>query len=247
MTTHKFKSYTYDDLDSTNDKARELLSEQETKIVVTAEYQNKGRGRNQKAWVGKKGENIFMSLGICSPKWSTQPQDYQIIGCLAVQRAIEAKHPKIQLRIKYPNDIFANELGEWKKISGVLIENEFRGTELNKCIVGIGININQKAFDSEQVQSATSLYRIVGIQTQREEIIDLVLTNIDSMLDDAPQTVFENWCNELGLIGKTIVIIGDNNRFEVRTILRDGRLCLQNIQTNEELIMDTTSSIRYEL
>ena len=59
------------------------------------------------------------------------------------------------VKIKWPNDLMIGE----QKVAGILIENTLVGNSIQQSVVGIGMNINQQAFE---VPTATSLGRAVG-------------------------------------------------------------------------------------
>jgi len=49
-----------------------------------------------------------------------------------------------QAKIKWPNDVYYGD----GKLGGVLIENMVQGAQIRNSIIGIGINVNQIAFES---------------------------------------------------------------------------------------------------
>ncbi len=51
-------------------------------------------------------------------------------------------HLNKDVSIKYPNDVLVGK----QKIAGILIENALRGENIEKSIIGIGLNINQTEF-----------------------------------------------------------------------------------------------------
>jgi len=48
----------------------------------------------------------------------------------------------VPVTVKWPNDIYVGDC----KIAGILIENDFQGSRLGRCIIGCGVNINQTKF-----------------------------------------------------------------------------------------------------
>ena len=55
--------------------------------------------------------------------------------------------------IKWPNDIVMNK----KKVCGILTEMSTEIDYINYVVIGVGINVNQKVFDEELKEKATSL------------------------------------------------------------------------------------------
>ena len=65
----------------------------------------------------------------------------------------------IKTKIKLPNDVLALHNGEYKKISGILIETAYSQDNLEWLIIGIGVNLNNKVSSS---LSAASVKQITG-------------------------------------------------------------------------------------
>jgi len=101
--------------------------------VVIAGVQTRGRGRLKRTWFSPEG-NIALSL-VLRPEVNNLP--YLImIASLAVACIIESV-TGLETQIKWPNDI----LIRGKKVAGILIENEIKGDETARAVIGIGINV----------------------------------------------------------------------------------------------------------
>jgi BirA family biotin operon repressor/biotin-[acetyl-CoA-carboxylase] ligase len=77
------------------------------------------------------------------------------------------------VKIKWPNDVLVDE----KKTGGILIENSLQGEAIQKSIVGIGLNINQKSFAAS---TATSLALVVGKDFDVNTALNSLLTKFES-------------------------------------------------------------------
>lgn len=156
---------------STNTYLRQLISEEsnlEPFTIVTAEDQTTGRGQKGNHWESDAGKNITLSM-LIRPKLSPQMTtfDLSIIAALATQKIIvEAIEGSADVKIKWPNDILIGE----RKIAGILIENEFSGSELENCIIGLGLNIAQEQFGTYRPE-ATS----VALERRRSNLSPLPL------------------------------------------------------------------------
>jgi len=137
----------YDVVDSTNDIAKELIrcKSNINGTVVQANYQLKGRGRQNNIWESKAGENLLFTI-IISPKLIHPSKQFVINELVSVtlRDFIQTKIPKTTVKIKWPNDIYVDN----KKIAGILIEHGVLGNSMSHSIIGIGININQTMFHS---------------------------------------------------------------------------------------------------
>jgi BirA family biotin operon repressor/biotin-[acetyl-CoA-carboxylase] ligase len=81
------------------------------------------------------------------------------------------------LSIKWPNDIY------WRngKLAGILIENRLQGNLIKDCIMGVGLNVNQRAFHSD-APNPVSLWQITGQETDREQLLQEILKSLDVLL-----------------------------------------------------------------
>ena len=66
-------------------------------------------------------------------------------------------------------------MSENRKISGILIENNFKSSHLSYSIIGTGINVNQTRFNN--LKHATSLKQISGKNIDLDEVLDQLLKN----------------------------------------------------------------------
>ena len=122
--------------------------------TVVADEQTEGRGRLLRSWHSPKGTGIWMSI-ILKPQLPPQkaPQ-FTLIAAVAVVQAIE-EVCGLSPEIKWPNDILLNG----RKVTGILTELQAEADKINSIIIGIGMNVNQKAedFPEELRTIATSL------------------------------------------------------------------------------------------
>jgi BirA family biotin operon repressor/biotin-[acetyl-CoA-carboxylase] ligase len=120
--------------------------------------QTHGKGRRGKAWNGEKGKNIFLSISVATGFLTLYQQFYlsmaASLGCLDLFK----KYAGDETKIKWPNDIFWND----RKAGGILIENIIKGNVWQWAVIGVGININQTAFNVDTVFSPVSLKQITG-------------------------------------------------------------------------------------
>lgn len=153
-----FKILQYKELESTNDKANEIIDDENdfcNKVIFTF-YQSKGRGAGSNSWYSSAGKNLLFSIIIC-PEIEVRQQFF--ISKLTSLAIIEYfKQKSISAKIKWPNDTLVNN----KKISGILIENSITGNKLNSSIIGIGLNLNETVFP--ETLHATS----VKLEKQKE-------------------------------------------------------------------------------
>lgn len=141
--------------------------------TVYTDFQTAGRGQKGNSWESARGENLMFST-ILYPVGLKADRPFivsQIIS-LAIKDVLERYTTDIS--IKWPNDIYWKE----KKITGILIENTIMGDEVNKIIMGVGINLNQENFISN-APNPVSLKQITG---NSYNVKDILVQVIERML-----------------------------------------------------------------
>lgn len=130
-------------IDSTNSYTTELLSHSDIPAwtCVTTEFQSGGKGQRGKAWQSDAGENLLCTVLLKE----SIPASEQYLVSMAVALALTDTLDGfgIDASIKWPNDVLVGG----KKIAGILIENHVNGSTIEHSIVGVGLNVNQIAFD----------------------------------------------------------------------------------------------------
>lgn len=158
--------------DSTNEevKRRELSS---GPLCICADYQTAGRGQKGNSWESERGKNLLFSI-MLRPENLTVSHQFRLSQCMALavseELGVGSKEPKFQIKIKWPNDIYYGE----KKVCGIVIETTLSGDRVERCIIGVGINVNQREFLSD-APNPVSLSQIAGHDFDREELLDSVL------------------------------------------------------------------------
>lgn len=129
----------FERLSSTNDRLRELADRDAPAfVVVVAEEQTAGRGREGRAWSSPPGLGLWMSV-LVRLESEIPPTLLPLLVGVAVCRAIRAVCPDLEPLLKWPNDVM---LGR-RKVCGILCE----GIGLGKVVIGIGTNVRQRAED----------------------------------------------------------------------------------------------------
>ncbi len=145
-----------DSTESTNDDAKALArSGAVSGSFVIADAQTQGRGRAGNTWHSPPGANLYFSL-LLRPRFdAAMAPAFALVAGLVVAAAVEERlgTGAPAARVKWPNDVFVGE----KKISGILIEAQLRGSELGSLVVGVGVNLSTREFPPELSSVATSL------------------------------------------------------------------------------------------
>ncbi len=232
-------------VDSTNVLAKQLLATYD-EVIVTADQQTHGKGRNGKSWNAGTARDILFTHGMKVTKYSEQePLIMQACAALAVQAfLLEILPESANIRIKYPNDVHVKYQERMGKISGSLIETEYSGNTLQSIITGIGINVNSSSDELAINQPTISVFDII----QKE--LDLLIAR-KAFIDHFKNTINEkhiiidHWIQQLDILKKDIIIPGEPIEYKVYDILNDGRLLCKSGE--KEKIIHSGDSIRYKL
>ncbi|MDG7055991.1 MAG: biotin--[acetyl-CoA-carboxylase] ligase [Wolbachia endosymbiont of Meromenopon meropis] len=155
-TFNGFCIYHYEEVSNTNRAALHLIDEKKisTEIVIIADKQTDGRGRDQKSWISPKG-NFYASLIInlmynnfdfiptfysrielCNDRINlSKLTELTFVTSIAIGDTLSLFIDKSKIQYKWPNDILVDN----KKISGILLKKKSNSSCL---VIGIGININ---------------------------------------------------------------------------------------------------------
>jgi BirA family biotin operon repressor/biotin-[acetyl-CoA-carboxylase] ligase len=139
--------------------------------LVTAWRQTAGRGRFGRHWADTGEEGVAASFMVAAQA----PERLALIGAVAAAEACASvlDSRADEVGIKWPNDTVVGG----KKLAGVLVER--RG---DLAVIGIGINVAQRAFEGELAARATSL-SILGTTPDRMDVLLALMRTLDDALD----------------------------------------------------------------
>jgi BirA family biotin operon repressor/biotin-[acetyl-CoA-carboxylase] ligase len=157
--------------------------------IFVADEQTAGRGRSDHSWHSASGEGLYLSALV---KPSLPLRDALLLSLatgLAAASAVEAL-TDLKVDLRWPNDLLLHR----KKLGGVLVETASETGEdapLRYAVIGIGINVHQRAFPPDVAALATSLDLESTTRTSSREALliallralDLELTHLESRSD----------------------------------------------------------------
>ena len=141
------------EIDSTNKFLIDLdkIKHFKEPVVVTAEFQTRGKGRKTNSWESNRSENLLISI-LFKHKLNIEKQFlFSATVSLSILELI-SEFTNEKVYIKWPNDILISD----RKVAGFIIENLLQKNIIHTSVVGIGININQRSFNKYNPE-ATSL------------------------------------------------------------------------------------------
>lgn len=186
-------------VDSTNNEARRRLDNNDELpeiSVIIADEQTSGRGQRGNSWEAEAGKNLLFSI-VCHPDFLKASEQFVLSQAIALAVALTVNEVVVtdECRVKWPNDIYIGN----KKVSGTLIECDLRGSNIETCIIGTGININQEVFHSD-APNPVSMAQIAGKEFDREAILSQILGRFITIYDvirqgdaDAVRRLYKVW------------------------------------------------------
>ena len=144
-----------DETTSTNDEAK-VAAKGGAPHGATwiAELQTAGRGRQGRAWVSPRGENIMLSALVrivCPPL--RVPLMSLVAGLAARDAVARAVADAARVRLKWPNDV----LIDGRKVCGILVEAQFASNQVESIVIGVGMNVHTRVFPEPIRDLATSV------------------------------------------------------------------------------------------
>ena len=169
---NKHMNYQYlhfDEIDSTNNYLKNSYQLLDNFTFVSADYQSKGKGRNDRVWESSKGLNLMFSVLIKEAKLINEFNALSLMAAVEVAKLLES-YKLSHVSIKWPNDVLVND----KKICGILLEGQLP----HYLVIGIGLNVNQKEFPINLRRPATSIANELNKEIDLEVIKESLFKNI---------------------------------------------------------------------
>ena len=153
--------------------------------VVSADEQTAGKGMGSNGWESEAGKNLTFSLAL---GMDFLPAERQFLLSEAVALGIitmlDGILPAGNLSIKWPNDIYFGN----RKLAGILINSTIKADMMGTSIIGIGLNVNQTAFQDWPTHPI-SIKMITGhdfdLQPLLKQIAEHILIKVNELKTDA--------------------------------------------------------------
>ena len=218
----------FQSLASTNKKACDMLQKggAEKGLVLIAEEQTAGRGRQGKGWYSPCGTGLYFTILLEPCVVSQKYYLITVISCLSVVKSLEDIN--VYPQIKWPNDL----LLEGKKICGILSQLQSGKNDEKYFVVGIGLNLNQREFPSD-LKEATSVYNLTEKKVDRTELLKKILENIEyyylELKKGKEDKLLSSWKNKLAWFNKQVIVKDRTNQWQGRLagISKRGELILE--------------------
>jgi BirA family transcriptional regulator, biotin operon repressor / biotin---[acetyl-CoA-carboxylase] ligase len=173
--------------------------------VVVADSQAAGRGRRGHVWLDEPGASLLVSI-VLRPRLETARLPLLSLAAgVAVADAL-AEVAGLVPRLKWPNDVLVGG----RKIAGILLESRVGPAPL--VVLGIGVNLAQRAFPPELDGRATSVALETAGDADREALLGALLEALDRQCDGLERGAFaearHRWRALSETLGRTVLIDG---------------------------------------
>jgi BirA family biotin operon repressor/biotin-[acetyl-CoA-carboxylase] ligase len=172
-------------------------------LVIVAERQTHGRGRQGRVWQSTKDLGLYFSV-LLRPDWPlAQAARLTIVASLAVAEALE-ELSGTKIQIKWPNDLMV----EGRKLGGILTEVQGEVESMRFAVVGIGINVGhtKSDFPKELQAMATSLGLISGQELRRVDVLVRILEKLTDHYREKFPVVRAAWEERCLSLGKLVQV-----------------------------------------
>jgi len=232
------------EVESTNDVLWDALAQDAPDgLVVVADAQTRGRGREGRRWHAAPGKGLVLSVGLragCGPR---PGGTVALVAGLALARALERLG--LVADLKWPNDL----LVQGRKLSGILCESRRLvtvGSETpdEAIVVGVGVNVAETAedFPGELRETATSL-ALAGLQASREVVAAGFLNALEPLWaaheEGGREEVLAAWKRRATFWGRPVTVRTPTGPVSgtARDLDRDGALVIALPGGREAAIM----------
>ncbi len=240
LKTEAVKTVCLESIDSTNTFARGMVnSGEKSLLLITADRQTGGRGRNGKSFYSENNGSVYMTVVVHPELTFEETVGITTASAVAISRAIESVTGKSTL-IKWVNDLYYGG----RKVCGILCEAVAEKGRVKSVIIGVGINLAECEFPDELNGIAGTLSCDPSL---REELIAAVADELFSLNFGAlDQKTLDEYRSKSLVIGKSIdyFINGQKNTATAVGIDGCGGLIVKNDDGTEDVLRSGEISVR---
>jgi len=147
------------------------------RTVVVADHQSAGRGRRGRTWTDAPGTSLLASILVRSRVAPSLLGTVSIATGVAVAEGLR-RATGVEACLKWPNDVLVHG----RKLAGILVESRIGAGPAAPVtlIVGVGVNLAQRAFPAELADRATSVVIETGQVPDRDALLETLLEEFDA-------------------------------------------------------------------
>ena len=221
----------FKEIDSTNNYLKNSYPLLSDFTFASTDYQSRGKGRNDRVWSSEPGENLMFSFLIKNEELMKKSTILSILTGVEVAREIE-KYGIDNVSIKWPNDVLVND----KKVCGILLEGQIP----NYLVIGVGLNVNQKAFPDGLRRPATSLSLELENDVNIDELKERLFSNIVNNFTNIKENEYVEYFRKHNYLqNKRVRVVINNEIFIGEVVGIDDSFCLQVLSSDMLLHIDS--------
>ena len=191
-------------VDSTSERAFAELAAGRARDgdLHVARGQSAGRGRRGRSWVSAPDEGLYASLVLLPPPPPLAAVALTLAGGLAMRDAALALFPVDPgLALDWPNDLVLHGA----KLAGVLVETRGLDPARPHYVVGLGLNVRQRAFPAElRAERAVTSLALAGLDLTLADALSALAAALPRRLEQAQRAdpaLARDWLAATGLAG----------------------------------------------
>ena len=183
-------------------------------VALVADSQTAGKGCGTNTWESEAGKNLTYSV-LLHPQHVPANRQFllTVAMALAVKNVLDGylladkergggARPAAGfvndgdgLTVKWPNDIYWHD----RKLGGILTEGVFSGERIKRCIIGVGVNLNQTTFRSD-APNPVSMAQLVGplpLMATLQQILQRFGARVDALESGGEQLLMDAYWQSL--------------------------------------------------
>ena len=161
-----------DRVDSTNAEVTRRAADAAEGLLVMADEQSAGRGRQGRSWQAPPGTSLMGSLLLRPTGTIEHVALLPLLIGLALLEAGETMMSGAQLSLKWPNDLLA----EGRKCAGILVEVPATGV----VVAGFGVNVDWRTVQRPSaLATTTSLSEVGRGRVDRWQLLSVMIDRLD--------------------------------------------------------------------
>ena len=236
----------YDEIDSTNIRAKELAVQGAAHgTAVLARQQTGGRGRFGRKFFSPENSGVYISFVLRPSLPAERAVMITSMAAVAVARAME-RVADVKASIKWVNDVY---LGT-KKACGILCEAglDFESGQMQYVVAGIGVNVGRMDFPPELREIATSISNECGRDISRSRFCAELINEMNALYPQLESGAFmaESRARS-NVIGRDIVVLRGEERYPATAVDIDdrGNLLVRREDGSEAVLQSGEISVRF--
>ncbi|MBP3191249.1 biotin--[acetyl-CoA-carboxylase] ligase [Natronogracilivirgula saccharolytica] len=216
-------------------------------LVCLADEQYDGKGQYGRRWSSTEGENLTFTI-VLMPGEVQGLQLFSLALMYGLKQTVDTM-ASCDSRIKWPNDLCISG----RKAGGVLTECRYNGKQIDRMLLGLGVNINQTTFPEHLQDTAASVAQFTGGQPlDRALFLAVLLNKLEPLLErtrDGDLDLIRDINRCIDGYGKWVSIEVDGKRgdtpVKVLGVNEYGHLLV--LDANDDLKSFTHEQVRFDV